>query len=67
MHDDRWVMTDENIVEPSFISDVSYLERTPLDGLSMAINKIVDDDRLMAGVLKRFTCMAANIACPSDN
>jgi hypothetical protein len=67
MHDDLGLMASENTIQPSPISNVADFEWPPFYGFSMAIHKAVNNDRLMACIVERFTSVASNIARPTDN
>ena len=67
MHNNFGLVAGENTVQPRSISNVTDFERSPLYGLLMAINEAVDNDRLMACIVERFTGMASNIARSTNN
>ncbi len=60
-------MASENTIQPSPISNVADFERTPLYGFLMTINEAINNDRLVACIVKRFTSVTSNIARPTDN
>jgi hypothetical protein len=67
MHDNLGLVAGENTIQPSPISNLTDLERTPLHGLLMAIDEAVDNDWLMACIVERFTSVASNIARSTNN
>jgi hypothetical protein len=67
MHDDLGLMASENTIQPSPIANVADFKWTPFYGFFMTIHKAVNNDRVMACFVERFTSVASNIARPTDN